>query len=80
MRTASGARQRYSGTWFLTMRRPRINEGENCGLMKTRMSMSGSSALACVQEQETLRGDGRRDGDEHDQEQQSGGGPNLALV
>ena len=31
----------YSGTWFLTMRRPRINEGENFGLMKTRMSMSG---------------------------------------
>ena len=30
----------YSGTWFRTIKRPMINEGENLGLIKTRMIKS----------------------------------------
>src|SRR3972149_2013611 len=30
----------YSGTWFLTIQRPITNEGENLGLIKTRIKIS----------------------------------------
>ena len=36
----------YSGTWFRTMSRPRISEGENRGLTKARMTMSTRKMVA----------------------------------
>ena len=35
----------YSGTWFLTIKRPIINVGENLGLIKTRMIKSVRNTL-----------------------------------
>ena len=35
-----GCAPTYSGTWFLTIKRPIINEGENLGLTKTRIIKS----------------------------------------